>query len=190
MEVTRLIGIAVLATGATAFGSGAGAQTPTGVAPSGLGVTEVTLTGGGRGAPAAKIRIEYGQPHARGRTIAGTLIPRDSIWRTGANAATILQTDVDLVIGTTRVPKGRYSLFTLWTGSAAQLIVNKQSGQAGTDYDQAQDLARIPLRVTMLTPPLESFSVWLIPATQGGVRGELRMAWGTLQYSVDWRAAP
>jgi len=189
MEVTRLIGVAVLATAVAALGTRAGAQAP-GVAPSGLGVTEVTLTGGGRGAPAAKIRIEYGQPHARGRTIAGNLIPRDSIWRTGANAATVLQTDVDLVIGGTSVPKGRYSLFTLWTGSAAQLIVNKQSGQAGNEHDPAQDLARIPVRVTTLAQALESFSIWLIPSNQGGVRGELRMAWGTLQYSVDWRAAP
>jgi hypothetical protein len=172
------------------MGTDAAAQAPTGVQASGLGVTEVTLTGGGRGTPPIRIRIEYGQPHARGRTIVDNLIPRDSVWRTGANAAALLVTDVDLVIGDTRVPRGRYSLFTLWTGSGAQLIVNRQSGQMGTDYDAAQDLARIPVRVTRLERSLESFSVWLIPALESGPRGELRMAWGTLQYSVDWRVAP
>lgn len=189
MGMNRLILAGVLAAGAAGLAPVAGAQIATGVAPSGLGVTEVTLTGGAQGSPPMKIRIEYGQPHRRGRTIVDNLIPRDSVWRTGANAATLLVTDADLMIGNARVPRGRYSLFTLWQGSAATLIVNRQTGQAGNEYDRAQDLARIPLRVTRLEQPLESFSVWLIPARDAGASGELRMAWGTIQYAADWRVA-
>ncbi|MBI4420318.1 MAG: DUF2911 domain-containing protein, partial [Gemmatimonadetes bacterium] len=33
----------------------------------------------------ARIAIDYGQPHARGRSIVGGLVPWDSVWRTGAN---------------------------------------------------------------------------------------------------------
>src|SRR5690349_20510432 len=47
----------------------------------------------------ARIAIAYGQPHARGRAVEGGLIPRDSVWRFGANEATTLHTDVDLVLG-------------------------------------------------------------------------------------------
>src|SRR5688500_1872984 len=94
------------------------AQGPLRVAPSGRGLTEVTLTLVDSVARASAkpsiIRIDYGQPHLRGRQLlTDSLVPYDKPWRTGANAPTTLTTDVDLVIGGATVPKGRYVLQTL-----------------------------------------------------------------------------
>src|SRR5439155_26189642 len=47
----------------------------------------------------SRIAITYSQPHARGRRIVGGLIPTDTVWRFGANAATTLHSDVDLTLG-------------------------------------------------------------------------------------------
>src|SRR3954462_4734629 len=46
----------------------------------------------------AKIAIDYGQPHTRGRSVIGMagVVPFDSVWRTGANMSTQLTTEVDL----------------------------------------------------------------------------------------------
>lgn len=135
------------------------------------------------------IKLDYGQPFARGRKIVGGVVPMDTVWRTGANAATTLTTDVDLMIGGTRVPKGSYTLFSLPTSNGWQLIINRKTGQWGTQYEAAQDLARIPLRSTSLAAPLEGFTMWLIPSGDGSPEGELRMGWGDVALSTDWMVA-
>jgi hypothetical protein len=94
---------------------------------------------------AANVLIDYGRPAKRGRDIWGALVPFDTTWRLGANAATTLRTDKDLDIGGALVPAGTYTMFLLPTRTGATLIVNKQNGQWGTIYDVAQDLVRIPV---------------------------------------------
>jgi len=178
---------------ALAQGGAAPASSSLRVAPSGRATTTVELSppraeGAARTAP-LRISIEYGQPHARGRQVVGGLIPASGVWRAGANAATSLTTDVDLLIGDTRVPKGSYTLFTVASAGGTKLIINKQTGQWGTEYKPDQDLARVDLTVRPLREPVESFSVWLVPDTQGP-RGTLRMAWGDREYSTPWRVAP
>ncbi|HEY9225715.1 MAG TPA: DUF2911 domain-containing protein [Gemmatimonadaceae bacterium] len=163
--------------------------------PSGLAVTQVTLAFPAGQAPAGSknsiIRIEYGQPHLRGRTMhTPDLVPYDKPWRTGANALTTLTTDVDLTLGGTRLPKGSYALFTLPSASGWKLIIQKSVGQSPTEYSATNDVARVDLRVRPLAEPLESFTMWLIPSTDttGPARGELRMAWGKVSLSTDWAA--
>jgi len=175
------------------------AAAPTGalaIAPSGRATTVVNLApprGQGQSAsPAAqplRIMIDYGQPHARGRNVYdGKIVPNNAVWRTGANSSTTFTTDVDLMFGDTRVPKGVYSLYTLPGDDGWKLIINKQTGQWGTEYDPAQDLARIDMKVRKLSEPIDSFTIWLVPATDGP-RGTLRMAWGNQELSTDWRVA-
>ena len=75
------------------------------------------------------VTIQYSRPSMRGRKIFGGLVPYDEIWRTGANAATRLKTDVDLFIDGEAVPKGEYTLYTQPGMSSWKLIINKQTGQ-------------------------------------------------------------
>jgi hypothetical protein len=94
------------------------------------------------------------------------------------------------MIGGTRVPKGVYTLFTLPSERGWKLIVNRQSGQWGTEHDPSQDLARIDLKSRTLPEPLESLTIWLVPAADAPARGTLKLAWGTQELSADWRVAP
>ena len=74
------------------------------------------------------------------------------VWRAGANDATALHTDADLDIGGLKVPKGDYTLFVNLANPASwELIVNKQTGQSGLEYDAKQDLGRV--KMTMSKPP-------------------------------------
>lgn len=141
-----------------------------------------------RGTPGAtRISIDYGQPSLRGRSLA-QLAPADRVWRFGANPSTTFETGVDLMIGNVHVPAGKYSLYALPTAAGWKLIINKQTGQWGTVYDDKQDLARIDLIKRTLQSPVETFTVWLIPSSpqSGKASGELRFAWGTEQYSTTW----
>ncbi|HET7456153.1 MAG TPA: DUF2911 domain-containing protein [Gemmatimonadaceae bacterium] len=141
----------------------------------------------------ARIAISYGQPHARGRRIEGGLVPLDSVWRFGANAATTLHTDLDLTLGALAVPRGDYSLFLRYTNKGYELIVNRQTGQWGTDYDATKDLGRVPLTARKLAEPEESLSIYLVPESarpaQGyaELRGTLRIKWGTSELTAPWQ---
>lgn len=146
----------------------------------------------GQPAPAPlKIRVDYGQPHARGRKVVGGLIPVDTVWRFGANAATGFTTDVDLDLGGAMVPKGAYTLFSLLGKDGSwKLIISKKTGEWGTQYDPSADLARVPVKARTLAEAAESFTVTLVPAADGSPKGTLRFAWGTAEGTVEWAAKP
>ncbi len=122
----------------------------------------------------AVVSIDYGRPAARGRVIFGNVVPWDHIWRTGANAATQLESTRDLVIGNVTVPAGSYTLWTLPSRRGWQLVINKQTGQWGTTYDREQDLARVPIETRQVRDPEERFIIEIEPQGYGGV---IRMTW-------------
>jgi hypothetical protein len=142
----------------------------------------------------ARIAIDYGQPHLRGRNVIGMpgVVPWDTVWRTGANMSTQLSTEVDMTIGNTFVPRGVYTLFSLPTRNGWKLVISKEILQWGTDYDASKDFARIDLRQRTLPEPIESLTFWLVPAIEPQTsrtfpHGVLKFAWGTTELSTDWR---
>ncbi len=162
-------------------------------APSTRATTEVTLNPprpaqGQPAAPAVTIKIDYGQPHARGRMVEGALkADLDTVWRLGANSATTLTTGTDLVIGGATVPKGAYSLYARTSSRGGwKLIINKNTGQWGTEYAKAQDLATVDLASKVLPVSMESFVITLVPAADGAPRGDLRIVWGTREFTTTW----
>jgi hypothetical protein len=145
--------------------------------PSPPGTAEFTFTDG------KKVTIDYSRPYAKGRKIVGGLVPYDKVWRTGANEATSLKTDTDLVIGGTTVPAGSYTLYTLPSQSSWKLIINKQIGQWGTVYDQGQDLARVDMNVTSLLQPVEQFTISF--DKKAADAAQLNLQWEKTQSSVE-----
>lgn len=143
---------------------------PTGV----LSLRENVRAGFGSG---TMVVIDYGRPQVRERTVwGGTLVPFDSVWRTGANDATHLFTTRTLNMGTLVVPPGMYTLWVQHTRMGTWLIVNRQTGQWGTQYDATQDLGRVPMMLTDATSFQEVFRIGVLAA--GTTSGTLEMAWG------------
>lgn len=132
----------------------------------------------------ANISIEYGRPYIRGRKIMGGLVPYGRVWRTGADAATTLTTSKPLVIGGTTVPAGKITLYTLPGEDQWKLILNKQTGQWGTEYDQSQDLARVDLAKQTLTAPVDQLTIAIEPGA--GNAGTLKISWETTELSVPF----
>ena len=132
----------------------------------------------------AKITIVYGRPYTKDpksgekRKIWGGLVPYGKVWRLGADEATILTTDKDLSIGGTPIKAGSYSLYLLPSESGAKLIVNKQTGQWGTKYDESQDLVRIDLKKEAADKPADQFTI----AVDNGV---LKLMWEDTRYSAE-----
>lgn len=129
----------------------------------------------------ASLTIQYSAPSVRGRRIfgAGNLLSKDPtypVWRAGANEVTTLRTTADLDVGGLRVPRGAYSL---WVNvrdlNAWELVVNKQTGQSGLEYDAKQDLGRV--KMTMSKPPALVERLRYEIRDGGAGKGELRLAW-------------
>lgn len=191
-KLAALCPVAFVAVATLAAAEGVAQAAARTAAPSTRATVEVSLTApqGTQGVAPLTIRIDYGQPHLRGRRLhTPDLVPLDSVWRLGANATTMLDTQADLVIGGQRLARGKYALWALPTAAGWKLIVSSNIGaQAGT-YNAQQDVARIDLRRRALTAPVESFSMWLVPSRDPGApAGVLRFAWGDVELSVDWSA--
>ena len=79
------------------------------------------------------------------------------------------------------MPAGAYSLWTIPQRDGVTLIINRQTGQWGTEYHQEQDLVRVPMRMASAPAPRENFGI----SIEGPDRAkELRIAWDTFVWSV------
>jgi len=82
---------------------------------------------------AANVTITYSSPSVKGRKIWGELVPYGKVWRAGANEATLIETDKDLVVEGKKLPAGKYSLYALPGEKEWQIIINSQTGQWGIE---------------------------------------------------------
>ena len=105
------------------------------------------------------ISVDYSSPRAKGRKIFGGLVPFGQEWRTGANDATTFVTTADLTIDGKSVPAGKYTLYTIPGEKGWKLIINKQTGQWGTEYDSKQDLIQADMAVSATAGPVENFTI-------------------------------
>lgn len=135
---------------------------------------------------AAHLLVDYGRPRKRGRQIFGNVVPWNQVWRTGANAATQFTTDAALTVAGATIPAGRYTLWTLPRPTGATLIINRQTGQWGTDYDSTRDLARVELERRRLAAPLDQFTIGIDSTAAGGV---LRLEWDSTSFRLPFTAS-
>jgi hypothetical protein len=146
-----------------------------------------------------RITIVYGRPYSKDpktgqiRKIWGGLIggpgpnPWGKAWRAGSDEATLFITQKPLLMGGLTVPAGAYTLFLIpYQDGTAKLVINKQLGQWGLQYDAAQDFARIDLARSDLDQSVDQFTMALDkdPDHPGG--GILKLSWETTQYSLPF----
>lgn len=123
----------------------------------------------------AMLTVDYGRPSVRCRTILGNVVPLDSVWRTGANAATQFSTTATMMLGSLELVPATYTLWTVPWKDGAILVVNKQHGQWGTEYDPAQDLGHFEMTVERVPQLVEQFTMRIEPGT--GNSATLVMEW-------------
>ena len=128
----------------------------------------------------ATISIDYSQPSVKGRTIGKDLEPTDGkVWRTGANEATVFETDKDVTIDGKKLPAGKYGLFTLFNGKEVTVIFNKTWSQWGAfKYKEADDALRVKATYTE-TPATEKMTFKISPD------GVVTLLWGNRK--VDFK---
>ena len=133
----------------------------------------------------AQLWVDYSRPSRRGRRVFGaTGVLGDTIWRTGANAATQFRTNAPLIAAGQTIPPGMYTLWTVAIPGQYQLIFNKQVGQWGTEYHAERDLVRVPLQATQLPQAVDRFTIAVDPAS--GNAGVLHFRWDTTDLALPF----
>ena len=114
-----------------------------------------------------QIKVDYCQPYKKGRKIFGGLVPYGQVWRTGANEATVIDFDQNVIVAGQPLDKGQYSLWTIPSQNGWITIFNSETGQWGTNYDQTKDVLRVPVVSQKHSPMSEQFYITFRPAANG-----------------------
>lgn len=103
-----------------------------------------------------QVKLQYGSPAVKGRTIWGDLVPYNVVWRTGANEATYVDFTSDMVVEGQSIKAGKYSIFTLpkESGSWTAIFNSDWDLEHGHfQYNEKNDVLRVDV-----TPVWESTS--------------------------------
>jgi hypothetical protein len=95
----------------------------------------------------ANITIAYSQPSVKGRVVFGDLVPYGKVWRTGANEATVFETDSDIMVEGKKLAAGKYALFTIPGEKSWTIIFNKTWNQWGSfKYKEEDDVLKVEVK--------------------------------------------
>ncbi len=138
--------------------------------PSPPALAKETLSSG------AVISIDYSQPSIKGRTIGKELEPKTGqVWRTGANEATVFETDKAIKVEGKELPAGKYGLFTIANGDDWTIIFNKTWKQWGAyDYKEADDALRVNVKASKAASFAEKMTFSI------SKEGKVTLLWGDI----------
>jgi hypothetical protein len=107
-----------------------------------------------------EIEIQYCRPSARGRKMVGGVDPYGKVWRTGANKATSISFDKNVMVEGKNLPKGKYGFFTIPGENEWTIIFNKTYDQWGAyDYDEKQDVLRVVVKAKKSPSFVQTFTI-------------------------------
>jgi hypothetical protein len=126
------------------------------------------------------IKVFYNRPYKKEREIFGNLVPYDKVWRTGANEATIFETNKDLKIEGKNLKAGKYTLWTIPRQDKWTIIFNSEYGQWGINSNGEAN--RQPFRdvLTFDVMPVQQdqvFEQFTISFEESGDEIEMVLAW-------------
>lgn len=134
-----------------------------------------------------ELKVFYNRPSKRDRVIFGGLVPYDQVWRTGANEATTFETNQDLKIGGASLPKGTYTLWTIPTDTAWQVMFNSKLYPWGVDENMNPmrepefDVVNISVKPLNIANTVEQFTIAFDNSTD---KLYLTLAWDKTKIAV------
>jgi hypothetical protein len=147
--------------------------------PSPLDSVQATIDG-------ATVKVCYGRPSARGRTMVGGVNPFGQPWRLGANEPTRLILPFAADVAGVHVEPGTYSLYVVPQATSWEVHVNKAVDRWGIPIDsavQAQDAGTGTVPVETLEQSVEQLTMHLVP----GSPAELVVEWEKTRVRIPIR---
>ncbi len=129
---------------------------------------EETLTSGG-----VTVTVKYSRPSVRGRLIFGpedqkALQPFGKYWRLGANEATEITFNRDILFNGSPVKAGRYRIYAVPGPDSFEIVLNTEVGKSGANPpDKSNDVLHTNVATQRTASPVEQFTISLAPQGQG-----------------------
>jgi hypothetical protein len=133
------------------------------------------------------ISVTYSRPSVRGRLVFGTeeekaLQPYGKYWRLGANEATEITFDKDVVFNDQNVKAGTYRMFAFPGPETFEIALNSELGKWGySDPDYSKDVARTKVPVEKTQSPVEQYTISL-KESNGGI--DVIFEWSDTRFAV------
>lgn len=153
-----------------------------------MGRADVSLADG-------RIRICYGRPATRGRTmLGGRYVPFGQLWRTGANEPTTIITTRPIEVAGIAIPAGRTALYTVPGPESWEVILNRNTAQWGIESEYTEPVRAGEIgRAILRSRPIGGGRVERLTFDFTPVRGDstaLVLAWGFTRVRIPVRLAP
>lgn len=115
------------------------------------------------------VTVEYSRPSMKGRKIFGELVPFGQVWRTGANAATLLTFSTEVNIEGNKLPAGTYALYSIPGKNLWTIIISSNTKLWGAvGYDQSDDLMRFMVKPGKTGQRYETMEINFVDMTDTG----------------------
>jgi len=106
------------------------------------------------------VRVVYGRPQKKGRTMLGGTEAFGKVWRTGANETTEIRLLKEVTFGDKVIPAGTYSLYTIPDKTEWTIIFNSKLDTWGAfEYDETKDVARFKVPAGTSDADVEAFTI-------------------------------
>jgi len=141
--------------------------------------------------PAAKVyqmvglnemEISYSSPGVRDRTIFGSMLPNNELWRTGANNTTTLTASDKFLVGGKEIPAGTYAIFTILAEREITFILNSDANASTGSYSEKNDVARVTVPFNREDKSMERMQFTFENMTPSGA--EIAFRWADRSFSV------
>lgn len=142
---------------------------------------EVTQTVG-----LTEVSVKYSRPAMKGRKVFGDLVPYGAVWRTGANANTVVSFQHDVVVGGQEVKAGSYALYTVPSEKSWEIYLYSDTGNWGApqQWDDSKVVAKVTAEVEKLSKTVESFTIGIDDLTNNGAT--LGISWENTYAGMDF----
>ena len=134
-----------------------------------------------------RIAVTYGRPVARGRALFGQLVPWDSIWHPGADSATRVTFNHDLLLEGHAMKAGEYSLWLIPREHAPWTVILSHAARAF--HKPYPGVAHEALRLDVMPESLshmESLAIYFPVVLRD--EAVLRIHWGSTGVPVHLKA--
>jgi len=134
-----------------------------------------------------RISVEYGRPVARGRALFGALVPWDSVWHPGADSATRVTFNHDVLLEGKSLRAGEYSLWLIprerapWTVILSRAVHVFHKPYPGSRFD----VLRIDVTPEQASN-MDSFAIYFPMVLRD--EAVMRLHWGTTAVPIRIKA--
>ncbi len=126
---------------------------------------------------AAVVKVSYGRPQKKGRTMLGSTEPFGKVWRLGANETTEIKLFRDVTFGDKLVKAGTYSLYAIPNEKEWTIIFNSKLDTWGAyEYDESKDVVRFNVPTTKPATEIEALSM-VFDEANGTGKSNLWIGW-------------